>query len=72
MDDYASRLADTPAARAAIRTIVEAALLDIAPTTLPPVVRAAYEALDRETGLSALGSGAEPGADREPFDAEAT
>jgi hypothetical protein len=72
VDDYAARLADTPAARAAIRTIVEAALLDIAPTTLPPAVRAAYEVLDRETGLPALGGGAEPGADREPFDAEAT
>jgi hypothetical protein len=72
VDDYAARLADTPAARAAIRTIVEAALFNIAPTTLPPAVRAAYEALDRETGLPALGGGAEPGADREPFDAEAT
>lgn len=72
VDDYADRLADTPAARAAIRTIVESTLADIAPPTLPPAVRAAYETLDEEADMPALGDGSEPGADREPFDAEAT
>lgn len=72
VDGYADRLSGTPAARAAIRTIVEAALADISPTTLPPEVRAAYEELDRETGQQALGEGSAPGDDREPFDAERT
>ena len=47
-------------------------MVDIAPVRLPPAVRVAYEVLDQEAGLLALGGGAEPGADREPFDAEAT
>lgn len=72
VDDYAGRLSGTPAARQAIRTIVEAALVDIAPTTLPPAVRDAYEVLDRETGQQALGEGSAPGDDREPFDPERT
>ena len=72
VDAYADRLVGTPAAREAIRTIVDAALVDVAPATLPPDVRAAYETLDRETGQQALGDGAAPGDDREPFDPEQT
>jgi hypothetical protein len=72
VDGYADRLSATPAAREAIRTIIEAALVDIAPTTLPPAVREAYQVLDRETGQQALGEGSAPGDDREPFDPERT
>lgn len=72
VDGYADRLSDTPSAREALRTIVDAALVDIAPATLPPEVRSAYEVLDRETGQQALGEGSAPGDDREPFDAERT
>jgi hypothetical protein len=70
VEDYAERLSDTPAAHTALRTIVESALEDISPTTLPADVRAAYHVLDAEAGPSALGPGAQPGDDREPFDAE--
>ena len=41
MDQYAERIASTPAARAALETIFTAALDDIAPPTLPPAVRQA-------------------------------
>ena len=68
VDEAAARIADTPVARAAIRAIVEAAMEDIAPMTLPLDIRAAYEILDRETGLGTGGPGNAPGDDREPFD----
>jgi hypothetical protein len=70
VDDYAARLVDTPAARAALTTILTAAQENPDPPALPPAVRDAYAALDRELALSAGGVGAPPGADREPFDAE--
>jgi hypothetical protein len=70
IDQYAERLADTVAARAALETIFAAALDDIAPSTLPQTVRDAYQVLDREAALSSAGEGAAPGADREPFDSE--
>jgi len=72
VDGYAPRLADTPATRRALQTIVRAALRDVAPTTLPPEVRQAYEVIDAEAGAGATGAGAAPGDDRDPFDPEAT
>ena len=69
--EIATKTVDTPAARMALRTIVTAALVDNNPPTLPPEVRAAYAALDHETGLGHAGEAAPPGNDREPFDAEA-
>ncbi len=69
-DQYAERLANTPAVRAALTTIFTAAMNDIAPSTLPSEVREAYAVLDQETGLGSAGVGAAPGADREPFDPE--
>jgi hypothetical protein len=69
--EAAARTADTPAARAALRTVVTAALEDNNPPRLPPPVRDAYAVLDRETGMAAGGEAAPPGDDREPFDAEA-
>jgi len=70
VDEYAERLADTPAARDALRAIFEAAMDDIAPARLSPAVRDAYLVLDRESGLGSEQEGAAPGADREPFDPE--
>jgi hypothetical protein len=71
VDQAAERTADTPAARAALRTIFEAAFDDPAPPTMPPAVRSAYDVLNRETGLGSAGPAAAPGDDREPFDAGA-
>jgi hypothetical protein len=67
VERYAERIADTPTARQALRTILTAAQ-GPAPPALPEDVRAAYAALDREADLGSAGEGAEPGADREPFD----
>jgi len=71
IDQYAERIADTPAARQALETIFAAAMDEIAPPTLPPEVREAYTVLNREAGLGSAGVGAAPGDDREPFDPEA-
>lgn len=70
IDRYAERIADTPASRQALKTIFTAAMEDIAPATLPPEVRQAYEVLNQEASLGSDGEGAAPGSDREPFDAE--
>jgi hypothetical protein len=58
--EIANKTIDTPAARTALRTIVTAALVENNPPTLPPEVRAAYAALDRETGLGHAGEAAPP------------
>jgi hypothetical protein len=58
----------TPRVRAAVRTVVESALTDIAPTEMPPQVADAYKTIDAESGLQGGGAGAAPGDDREPFD----
>ena len=71
VDRYAALLDDNDRVRAALRVIFAAALLDIAPDTMPPEVAAAYAVLDTESRLGAAGAGAPPGSDREPFDAEA-
>jgi hypothetical protein len=67
----AAALGDTPTTRAAVRTIVDAALEDPVPMTLPVPVREAYEALDASLELGAEGEGAAPGDDRARFDPEA-
>lgn len=71
IDRCAGQIADTPAARDALRTIFAAAQEPFAPTTLPDDVIAAYEVLDRESGMGADGVAGDPGADRERFDAQA-
>jgi hypothetical protein len=68
IDQYAARLADTPAARAALRTLFDVAERSIAPPTLPPEAVEAYLVLNEEAGLGDDGPGADPGADRERFD----
>jgi hypothetical protein len=70
VDDYADRIADTPRARAAIRTIVEGAMhAGPATTALPADVADAYKALSDEANIRADGPAGDPGSDREPFDA---
>jgi pimeloyl-ACP methyl ester carboxylesterase len=56
--------------RAAVRTVVESALENIAPSQMPPQVVDAYRTIDAESGLGGSGAGAAPGDDREPFDPE--
>ena len=68
IDAAARQIADTPAARTALRTIFQSAQGDFAPASLPPEVAEAYRILDREAGLDAEGVEGDPGADREPFD----
>lgn len=70
VDDAADKIADTPAARQALRTIFAAAMDDIAPATLPPAVVEAYNTLQQEAGLVSNGPAAAPGADAEAFDPE--
>lgn len=70
IDLFASRLADTSSMRHAVRTIIEAALQDAAPRSLPAPVRQAYQVIDAEAGIGATGEGTPPGDDREPFDPE--
>ncbi len=70
-NEAAGKIVDTPAARAALRTIFNAALDDNSPSHLQSQVIEAYTILDRETGLGQGGEAAAPGDDREPFDAEA-
>ena len=71
VSEIAAKTVDSPAARAALRTIVATVLDDNNPPHLPPEVQTAYAALNRETGLGEGGEAAPPGDDREPFDAEA-
>jgi len=71
VESYAARIAATLAARAAIRTIVEAAQTAVDATTLPPEVLAAYAALFAESGLQTGDDSGRPGADQENFDPQA-
>jgi hypothetical protein len=75
IEGYVERLADSPEAqaetRAALQTIVDAFQQDPTPTSLPPEVVGAYDAVNRAAGLGSSGPGGSPAEDREPFDAEA-
>lgn len=68
VETWADRIAETPAARDALRTIFAAAQRDIEPDRMPPEAVRAYLTLDRESGLGAEGPAGAPDADREPFD----
>ena len=73
VDRYAERLADTPAARAALETIIGNAIANPEPASLPDEVMAAYAVLARESGLAEDVPGAASSDDEqgEPFDAQA-
>jgi hypothetical protein len=70
IDAYAARIADTPVARRALRTILTAVNRQPIAAALPPDVLSAYRVLDQEAALGSAGEGAAAGADREPFDPE--
>jgi hypothetical protein len=71
VDRCAERIVDSPAARAALRTIFDSAQRDIAPAALPEQVRKAYRVLDEESAMGSRGVGGSPSDDREPFDPDA-
>ena len=68
VDAWAGRIADTPRARAAIRTILDSAARQSAAAAPAPALLDAYAALFAESGLAARGSAGAPGADQEGFD----
>jgi hypothetical protein len=72
VEDYAPRIADTPAARDAIRRIAVSALDNVEPDTLPPEVVTAYRELNLEADLGIGGVGSRPGSDRSGFDPESS
>jgi pimeloyl-ACP methyl ester carboxylesterase len=72
VDRFASRLTDSDRTRQALRTIIEFALNDPAPMTLPAEVQQAYLTIDDEAGMRAEGVGGGPGDDRDGFDPEVT
>jgi hypothetical protein len=71
IEDYASRIADTPAARDALRRIALSGMDNVEPDSLSPEVVEAYRQLNLETDLGIGGAGAGPGGDRSGFDPEA-
>ena len=71
VNDYAQRIADTPTARDAIRSIFQTAKAAVTSDSLPDVAKKAYAALFKESGLGAGNVGAAPGADQDGFDPQA-
>lgn len=71
VEDYAARIADTPAARDAIRRIALGGMENVDPDSLSPDVVVAYKQLNIEADLGIGGAGAGPGGDRAGFDPEA-
>jgi hypothetical protein len=71
VDEYASRIANTEAARQALQTILRAAREDNTLDSLPAEVLNAYQVLNQEADLGSEGEGAAPGSDWEGFDPEA-
>jgi hypothetical protein len=67
IDAYAARIADSAAAREALRTILDAARSDRS-GTLSPSVRRAYDTLYAESGLASGDESGRPGADQDGFD----
>ncbi len=68
VDAYASRIADTPKARIAIRFIIQAAHEDPDSTTMSQEIHDAYALLFAESGLGSGDASGRPGADQEGFD----
>ncbi|MEO6446536.1 MAG: hypothetical protein ABIZ91_00170 [Gemmatimonadaceae bacterium] len=65
---YASSIADSPTARDAIRTILEAAQRSPDETKVSPALRAAYDTLFDESGLGSGDRNGRPGSDQDGFD----
>jgi len=71
VDDFAARIADTPAARDALRRIALSGMENVEPDSLSADLVAAYRQLNLEADLGIGGAGAGPGGDRSGFDPEA-
>ncbi|OUL98590.1 CHAT domain-containing protein [Variovorax sp. JS1663] len=73
VESYAAKIADSDAARAAIRTILASARGDgdSDAATLPPAVKSAYATLFDESGLDTNDPSGRPGAEQPRFDPEA-
>jgi len=68
VEQFAASIADTPTARDALRTIIEASRREEqADESIPPDVMEAYETLYAESGLATGDLGAAPGTDHEPW-----
>ena len=70
IDSWTATFGGSARTRDAVRILVDAALEDPVPATLPVRVREAYERLDADLGPGADGEGASPGDDRAPFEPE--
>ncbi len=70
VDAFAKRICDTPAARAAIQTILQQSE-QAAEDTPSPALLSAYDVLFRESGLGSGGAAAAPGSDQDGFSASA-
>jgi hypothetical protein len=70
VDAYAARIAGSQKARAAIRSILEAARHNPDATALSSTVREAYATLFAESGLRSGDPSGRPGADQDGFDPE--
>ncbi|WP_316161928.1 CHAT domain-containing protein [Bradyrhizobium sp. SZCCHNRI20481] len=68
VERYAARIADTPAARADIRSILEQARIAPAAATLPDSMRDAYLRLFAAAGLTMGDASGRPGAEQDRFD----
>jgi hypothetical protein len=68
IQEWSDRIADTPAARQALRVLYRAARNDIEPERLPSDAADAYRVLEQEAQLGAAGVSGAPDADREPLD----
>ena len=71
VNDYAQRIADTPTARDAIRSILQTASTAASSATVPDAAKTAYATLFKESKLGAGEVGAAPGADQDGFDPQA-
>ncbi|HWE94635.1 MAG TPA: hypothetical protein VG269_11785 [Tepidisphaeraceae bacterium] len=79
VEDYLPRLSDTAAERQRVRRALQALMRAVAkaqsgtsgaPSQLPAELSDAYRALDQAVGLRSDGEAGDPGADREPFNAD--
>ncbi len=68
---YAGRIADTPEARNALRSILENSNTDAKTGVLPSATKAAYDTLFKEAQLGAGDVEAAPGADQDGWDPQA-
>jgi hypothetical protein len=68
VERYTDRIADTPDARQALKTIFSEAKANDEPDELSPKAVEAYTVLNRESGLGSSGVAGSPDEDREPFD----